>query len=143
MVSCLVSQGQGMQNNGAPEYSQNSGMCSDLSCWPSVHLGVIQVGIHHGIIVQEPDINPIGDPSGVFWIAIDSPWNGIVENGVAHIAKIPDVVDEGSNVWIELTISGDVCTCYPDYARDASIEPNGMGETGKVREYVSSGVENT
>lgn len=66
MVSRPVSQGQGMKNDGAPEYSQNSCMCPDLSRWPSVHLGVIQVGIHHGIIVQEPGINPIGDPSGVF-----------------------------------------------------------------------------
>ena len=94
-------------------HSQDTGMLPHLPVRSARHLGVIQVGVHRGVGVDEPGADETRDVGRVLRVAVEHPCDRVVEDRVSEVAELADVVDEAA-VRVEEPIPRVVRAGRPD-----------------------------
>lgn len=90
-------------------------MSANLARGSTLHLRIVQVGLHDGIRVDEPHVNEASHIGGVLGRAVDGPRERVVEDRVGKVAEVSDVVQtRGTDIRIKLSVTTHIWARRPD-----------------------------
>ena len=97
-------------------YAQDTGVRAILAGRPALHLRVVEVRAHAGLVVEEPGVDELGRVLRIRVGAVEDPRERVVQHGVGHVLKVADVVHL-ARVGVELAVADDVRAFRPYYSR--------------------------
>ena len=93
-------------------YAQDTGVRAILAGRPALHLRVVEVRAHAGLVVEEPGVDELGCVLRIRIGAVEDPRERVVQHGVGHVLEVADVVHL-ARVGVELTVVDDVGALGP------------------------------
>lgn len=88
-------------------------MSTNLPTWSTLHLSVVQIGVHLGVGIEEPSIDPLGDLGSIIIASSDVPGQGVIQHRVGKTLEVPNVVDDAITV-VELAVLLNIVALLPD-----------------------------